>query len=148
MYQCLIGWTTHPGFSTEGPMSGKTRTDGHPNFLLQAMMELLYFFFLSEEALSIPVVCNLDYSWRSFSDILMPGPHPHRLSFNRSGMWLTHLGVLKATQIILMFSGDWEPLVCKDMERSPSCTECRTVYAKCHRYVEDGKEEENIYIYS
>lgn len=79
----------------------------------------------------------------------MPGPHPHRLSFNRSGMWLTHLGgSFKSYSDNSNVSGDWEPLVCKDMERFPSCTECRTVYAKCHHYVEDGKEEENIYIYA
>lgn len=42
---------------------------------------------------------------------------------------------------------DWEPLVCKDMELSPRCTKCRTLYVICHQYVEDGKEEENIYIY-
>lgn len=74
---------------------------------------------------------------------------PHRFSFNQSGMWLVHLGVLKATEVIILMFGirDWELLICKGMELSARCTKCRTMYVVCHQRVEDGKEEENISVY-
>lgn len=85
---------------------------------------------------------------KAFKDPDAWASSPHRFSFNQSGMWLVHLGVLKATEVILMFRiRDWELLVCKDMELSARCTKCRTMYVVCHQHVEDGIEEENISVY-